>query len=197
MDFLALLGSGADLVAPVYAVAAGEEAVGFQINLFWVVTQAATFLIFLVILWLVAFRRIGGVLEERRARIEQGLRDADAARVEREQAASERLATLAAAREEASEVIARSQRVAEEMRERDMAATRSELERLRDQATADISAEKERALAEVRSEVADLALAAAGRVVGETMNQERERRLVEEFLTQVAAEEGSTRGSAG
>jgi F-type H+-transporting ATPase subunit b len=196
VDFVALAGSVAELVTPVYAVAAGEEAAGFQINLFWVVTQAATFLIFLVILWLVAFRRIGGVLEERRARIEQGLRDADAARVEREHAASERLATLAAAREEASEVIARAQRVAEEMREREMTATRSEIERLRDQAAADISAEKERALADVRSEVADLALAAAGRVVGETMTQERERRLVEEFLTEVAAEQESARGSA-
>ena len=52
-------------------------------------------------------------------------------------------------------------------------------------AAADIVAEKERALNEVRAQVADLALAAAGRVVGETMTSERERRLVEEFLTQV------------
>ena len=47
------------------------EETGFQINLFWVVTQAATFLIFLVMLYFIAFRRIGGVLEERRSRIEQ------------------------------------------------------------------------------------------------------------------------------
>ena len=42
--------------------------------------------------------------------------------------------------------------------------------------------EKQRALAEMRSEVADLALAAAGRVVGETMSDDRQRRLVDEFL---------------
>ena len=73
------------------------EETGFQINLFWVVTQAATFLIFLVMLYFIAFRRIGGVLEERRSRIEQGLRDADAARTEREQAAAERLPAAAQA----------------------------------------------------------------------------------------------------
>jgi len=41
--------------------------------------------------------------------------------------------------------------------------------------------------------VADLALAAAGRVVGETMNQPRERRLVEEFLSQMDAGERPAR----
>jgi hypothetical protein len=44
----------------------------------------------------------------------------------------------------------------------------------------------------VRGEIADLALRAAGRVVGETMNEPRERRLVEEFLTELGP-----RSSAG
>ena len=46
---------------------------------------------------------------------------------------------------------------------------------------------------ELRGEVADLALAAASRVVGETISTDRERRLVEEFL----AETGSASGSRG
>jgi F-type H+-transporting ATPase subunit b len=174
-----------------------EGAPGFQINLFWVVTQAATFLLFLAILWLVAFKRIGGVLEERRARIEQGLRDADAARVEREHAAAERMAVLAAARQESNEILTRSQRVAEEIRERDLAETRAELERLRERAAADIENERQRAMADVRAQVADLALMAAGRVVGETMSDERQRRLVEEFLRQVAAERDAGGGRPG
>ena len=188
MEMLAVVGPVAADAVGVFLVAE-PGAPGFQINLFWVVTQAATFLLFLVLLWLVAFRRIGGVLEERRARIEQGLRDADAARQERERAADERIAVLASARQEANEILTRSQRVADENRERDMAETRTELERLRERAAADIEAEKQRAMAEIRTEVADLALLAAGRVVGETMTGERERRLVEDFLRQVSAEE--------
>lgn len=184
------------MFAPIFAAAAGGEGAGFQINLFWVVVQAATFLLFLVILWLVAFRRIGGVLEERRARIEQGLRDADAARREREEAASERQAILAAARQEANEALARAQRLADETREREVSETRAELERLRDQAAADIAAERDRALADVRGQVAELALLAAGRVVGETMNEPRERRLVEEFLSEVGRADGR-RADAG
>ena len=186
MSFLASAGPAAEVVVRILAQADHETGLAqFQINLFWIIAQAGSFLLFLVIVYLVAFRRIGGVLEERRSRIEQGLRDADQARLDREQAASERLRVLAEARTEAEDILSRAQRVSEETRERDVAATRAELEQLRERAAADIAAEKERALADVRSQVADLALAAAARVVGETMSNERERRLVDEFLAQV------------
>ncbi|HUR16169.1 MAG TPA: F0F1 ATP synthase subunit B [Candidatus Limnocylindrales bacterium] len=184
MDIFAVAGGAAEVISRILAQEEPHE-VGFQINLFWIIAQAASFLIFLVILYFVAFKRIGGVLEERRSRIEQGLRDADQARVDREQAAAERLRVLADARTEAEDILVRAQRVAEESRERDMAETRAQLEQMRERAAADIVSEKERALADVRSQVADLALAAAARVVGETMNTDRERRLVEEFLNEV------------
>ena len=190
MNPLALVGPAVEKLPAVFAATEGEP--GFQINLFWVATQAATFLIFLAILYFLAIRRIGAVLEERRSRIEQGLRDADAARQEREQAAQERLAVLAAARQEAQDVLGRAQKMSEESRERDLAETRAEIERLRERATADIESERQRALADVRAQVADLALLAAGRVVGETMSDERQRRLVDEFLRQVAAERAGT-----
>ena len=53
---------------------------------------------------------------------------------------------------------------------------------MKERATAEIEAEKQRAIAELRGEVADLALAAASRVVREDMTTDRQRRLVEEFL---------------
>lgn len=187
MEILAAAGEAAGL-APLLAQAEAEGAEpGFQINVFWILTQAASFLLFLAILYVAAFRRIGGVLEERRSRIEQGLKDADAARAERERAAEERRAALGKARQEASEIVARAQRLAEEMRERETAATRAELERMRGQAEEEIEAERLRALAEVRTEVAELALAAAGKVVSESMDGPRQRRLVEEFLAEIGS----------
>jgi F-type H+-transporting ATPase subunit b len=172
------------------AAGGGGEPAQFQINLFWIITQAVSFLVFLAILYVVAFRRIGGVLEDRRSRIEQGLEDAEQARKDRERAEQERLATLAEARKEANEIIGRAQRVADETRERDIAATREELERMRTRAAADIDAEKQRAIADLRAEVADLALAAAGKVVGESMTDDRQRRLVQEFLRESGAASG-------
>jgi F-type H+-transporting ATPase subunit delta len=74
---------------------------------------------------------------------------------------------MADARREAQALIAAAQKSAQELRDADIAATREELARLRDKATADIAADRDRALADLRAQVADLALAAAGVVVGE------------------------------
>ena len=163
------------------------EEPGLVINFFWIFVVAANFLVFLLLAWYLGFRRLSGTLESRRVRIEQGLKDADDARKEREEAAAERLATLTTARQEANEVLARAQKQADDNRERALADTRGEIERLRERATADIESERQRALADVRAQVADLALLAAGRVVGETMTEPRQRRLVEEFLAEMSS----------
>ena len=160
----------------------GAQEALFQINLFWVIVSAVNFLVFFVIIWTFAFKPVSRMLADRKDRIEQGLKDAEQARRDRENAEAERVATVAEARREANDILARAQKVAQETRDADIAATKEELERLRVRAVADIEAEKVRALTEVRSEVADLALQAASRVVGETMTSERERRLVDEFL---------------
>lgn len=162
------------------AAEAGEPL--FQINLFQVVIAAANFVIFLVLMWQFAFKPVSAMLADRKQRIEEGLRDAEQARKDRESAEQERLAALTEARREANDILARAQKVAQETRDADITATREELERMRVRASDEIEAEKSRALAELRSEVADLALQAAGRVVRETMNDQRQRRLVEEFL---------------
>ncbi len=154
----------------------------FQINLFQVIIAAANFAVFLVLMWTFAFKPVAKMLEDRRTRIEQGLRDAEQAKKDRESAEQERVTALAEARREANDILARAQKVAQETRDADIAATRAELERMKVRASEDIAAEKQRALAELRGEVADLALQAAGRVVRETMTDQRQRRLVEEFL---------------
>jgi F-type H+-transporting ATPase subunit b len=192
VDVLAVADGIAQGAIQLAAEAGGEEAAGFQINFFWIVTQALSFLIFLAILYVVAFRRIGGVLEERRSRIEQGLADAEQARKDRERAEQERLATLADARREANDILTRAQKVAQETREADIAATRDELDRMRTRATAEIDAEKGRAIADLRAEVADLALAAASKVVGESMTDDRQRRLVAEYLAETAVEDSKS-----
>ncbi|MEA2623040.1 MAG: F-type H+-transporting ATPase subunit b [Chloroflexota bacterium] len=165
------------------------------INVFWILISASTFIVFAGIAWYFGFRGLAGNLEARRSRIEQGLKDADEARREREAAAQERQKTLTEARREAADILARAQRLSEEERERGLAETRAEIERLREQAVADIDAERQRAVAEVRAQVADLALLAAGKVIGETLNDARQRRLVEEFLAELtpAAPSGDRR----
>ena len=189
MDLLAIGGiaqSGA------VALAAEEGASGLQINLFWIIVSTLNFVVLLVILSTFALNPLRRMLEERRNRIEEGLRDAEQARRDRESAAAERAAALQEARREANDILTRAQKVAQDARDADIAATKEELERLRERAATEIDAEKQRAITELRSEVADLALRAASKVVGETLTGDRERRLVSEFLAETG---GTTDGS--
>ena len=180
-----LLSIAAPLVAGgVLTAAEGEAAAegGLAINFFWILVAAGNFILFATILYLAFGKQVSGMLAARRERIEQGIRDAEQAKRDRESAETERLAALSEARREANDILARAQKVAQETRDADIATTREELERMRVRATEEITAEKQRALSDLRSEVADLALQAASRVVGETMTDQTHRRLVEEFL---------------
>ena len=195
MDLLAFGGEVAR-TAITLAAETGEGAEGgggLAINLFWIIVASLNFIVFAVLLYVAFGGSVQKMLADRRARIEQGLQDAEAARSDREKADQERQATLAEARREANDILARAQKVAQETRDADIAATTAELERMRERAQAEIEAQTQRALADLRAEVADLALAAAGKVVNETMTDTRQRRLVEEFL----AEAGDAKGAKG
>ena len=189
MDFLAITGGPS---GPSLSALAAETGAGLQINLFWIIVSALNFAILLVLLWRFALKPVSQMLDDRRQRIETGLRDAEQARHDRERAEAERTAALAEARREANEILNRAQRVAQEAHDRELAETRAELERVRQQAVAEIEAEKKRAMVDIRAEVASLALEAAGRVVGESMDGPRQRRLVEEFLRETSPGESKS-----
>jgi F-type H+-transporting ATPase subunit b len=185
VDSLALVAT--DATGGIAQLAAEAGGAGLVINGFWIIVALLNFVVLYAILQLYAFGPLSRMLADRRQRIETGLRDAEQARRDRESAEQERVAALNEARREANEIINRAQRVAQETRDADIAATREELERMRVRASSEIDAEKQRAIADLRAEVADLALAAAGKVVGETMTGPRQRRLVEEFLQESAS----------
>jgi F-type H+-transporting ATPase subunit b len=175
------------------ATAAAADASGLSINFFWVIVAGLNFLLFLAIIWRFGFDPIANILAQRKARIDQGLADAEQARKDRDAGVAERDQVVAEARREANALVATAQKSAQELRDADIAATREELARLHERATSDIQAERDRALADLRAQVADLALAAAGKLVGESMTDARQRRLVDEYLhEQAATGEGRT-----
>jgi F-type H+-transporting ATPase subunit b len=173
-------------------LAADEPATGgLTINLFWIIVSALNFIVFFVLFKTFALAPLTRMLNDRRDRIAQGLADAEQAKHDRDASVAERQAALVEARREAREIIDRAQKVAQESRDADIAATKADLERMRERAAAEIEAEKQRALLDLRGEVANLALSAAGQVVGETMSDPRQRRLVEEFLAKTGTAESA------
>lgn len=111
---LLVVAAGLEGVGLVFATEAGGAAAGLQINFFWIIVSSLNFLLFLFILWTLALKPVSRMLNARRVRIEEGLRDAEQARRDRDSAQQEHIAALAEARREANDILTRAQRVAQE-----------------------------------------------------------------------------------
>ena len=100
------IGSAVGHGAIALAAESNAEA-GLRINLFWVIVSSLNFVVFAVILYWLFGGPLSRMLSERRARIQQGLDDAEEARRAREAADQERIAALQEARREANEILTR------------------------------------------------------------------------------------------
>jgi F-type H+-transporting ATPase subunit b len=165
----------------------------FGVDLPKLLFQIANFLLLLWLLNRFLFSRVGGMLDERSSRISKGLEDAEAAARDRELARAEREAAVAEARKEASEMLASANKIATDTRNEILAEARAEAEKVTERAREEIIAEKDRAMADLRAQVADLALDAASKLVRSDMNATTQRRLVEEFLAEVPGESSRSR----
>ena len=132
--------------------------------------------------------RLEAMYAERTAAIEGQIEQADKAQAEAQAALEEYKAALAEARGEAvrirEDARAEGAQILAEMRTQ----AQTEAQRIHDQATAQIEAERQQAVVSLRHEVGRLATDLASRVVGESLEDEaRQRRTVERFLAELEA----------
>ncbi|RMF42081.1 MAG: ATP synthase F0 subunit B [Anaerolineae bacterium] len=158
---------------------------GLGINLGYVLVQIFNFAIMFVVLKEWAYKPILNMLEERRATIAQGLEDARVAAEARANAEQEAQKILAEAQAKAAETVRAASERADEAAKEIKAAAEAEAAQIIERARADAEAEKERLLAELRPQVAALAVSAAQKLVGEALDEKRQRALLDEFFSGV------------
>lgn len=146
---------------------------------FWTVI---IFLLLLGVLLKFAFPPILGYAAAREERIQKTLDDARAQREEAAALLEQQRAQLAEARAQAQQVIAEGKQAAERVRQELLEKTRVEQQEMLERAKGEITRERDRALEHVRREAVDLAIAAAGRLVGAKVDAEADRRIVSEYL---------------
>jgi F-type H+-transporting ATPase subunit b len=152
-----------------------------------------TWVIFLILLFVLsryAFPPILGYAAAREERIQKSLDDAKQAQESAASLLESQRRELAEAKEEALRIIAEGRQDAEKLRAELLEQARAEQQELIEGARADIQRERERAVETVRREAVDLALAAASKLVSRRMDDEQDRRLVEEILSGAGAGPG-------
>lgn len=131
------------------------------------------------------FPRITAALDKRQHAIEESIDVASRTKAEADELLAEYRERLKEARVQAEEIVTRA-RAAGASTERDsVEAARVKREELMEQARKDIEAETRRAIGEIRSEVADLTVAATEKVTRKTLTEDDQKRLVEEALSEL------------
>jgi len=145
-----------------------------------------TFVVFIPFLWLLSkyvFPIIVKATADREAAITKQLADAEKARADAAGYLEDQRAMLAAARGEAQGIVAEARDAGDRERMAALERTRAEQDELLARAKHEIHGERERAISDIRREAVDLAIAAAGKVVGRHLDGAADRKLVEEYIT--------------
>lgn len=156
------------------------EALG--INLGYLVSQIVNFTLLVVLLYVVAYRPILRMLDERSARIKQGLEDAENASRRAAEMEQEFERRMAEARREGQEIMAQATQMSEKARQEILDRAREESRALIEKAKEEIARERDQAMAELRQQVADLALAVSEKLIGAALDEPKHRQLIAEFL---------------
>jgi F-type H+-transporting ATPase subunit b len=157
------------------------------------VVGAVAFAIIFFFMWKWVIPRVNTLLEERRQKIQGELERAEQTRSEADHILEEYRAQLAGAREEAGRIIEETRKTAEQLRKDMLGRAEEESQGIVARAQDEIRAERDRVFQELRSQIGEISVELAARIVGESLDENAHQRLIDEYIDQVA---GSGSGQA-
>jgi F-type H+-transporting ATPase subunit b len=161
------------------------EALG--INLGLLIVQIIAFIIVFLTLNAWVYKPMLDMMETRKQKIAQGLEDAGVAADARANAEREAAKIIADAQAEANKIVNEATDRASTAGRDVKAAAEADAARARETALAETELERNRILGDLRGQVASLAIAAANKLVGEALDEKKQRALLDEFFSGVKA----------
>jgi F-type H+-transporting ATPase subunit b len=177
------------MLATLTTVLAAEEAGGGSFlvtpDVGLMIWTLVVFAIAMYILNKVAFPRIAEALDKRQRAIEDSIDAAERTRREADELLRQYRERLTEARGQADEIVSRARKTGESAEAEIVADARAKREEMMEQTRREIEAETRRAIQQIRSEVADLTIAATEKVTRKTLDEADQKRLVEEALSEL------------
>ncbi|MCX7682040.1 MAG: F0F1 ATP synthase subunit B [Anaerolineae bacterium] len=155
------------------------------VNGVFLLSQIVNFLLLFLVLRFLLWKPLTQRLEARRRMLEQERADAEALAAARANIEAERQQVLGEACAQADRIVAEAREQARNYLEQAQQEARAAMERALEQAREAAEEERNRMLGELRGQIAALAIAAAQRIVGETLDERRQQALVEAFFSGV------------
>lgn len=182
MEWMAGAARGLVLLAAVEG-----EAAASPLNVNWTTfaAQVVNVLVVMLVLSRLVFKPLGEVLARRESEVSEAVDGARRAREEAERLRDEMRQELEQTRRRAQEELQRALEAAEQERLKRVRQAEEEARRTLEQARAEIRMERDLALAAIREEAANLAVAAAGKLLRRSITDSDHVRLAREFIEQV------------
>lgn len=155
--------------------------------------HTANFLLLLFLLSRILYKPVIKILDERAEKIRESMERAEQLRLQSERDEQERIAQMDEARRQVQAMLGQASQMAEQVKAEARQAAQEEARRIVERAQAEAAAEHDRALTELRQQIADLSILAAGRVVRANLDSQANRRIVEEFLAELPTANGGAR----
>ena len=143
------------------------------------------FAISMYVLGKLAFPRIAEALDKRQRAIEEAIDTADRTKREADELLHEYRSRLSEARTQADEIVARARKSAEHHEAESVADAKRKREEMMQATQKEIAAETKRAIQSIRAEVADLTVLATEKVTRRTLDENDQRKLVEDALSEL------------
>src|SRR5215207_5621366 len=155
------------------------------INLGLLIVQILAFIILFLTLNAWVYRPMLNMMETRKQKIAQGLEDARVAAEARADAQKDADKIRAEAQVEASRIVGEATERATAAANDVKVAAEADIATAREAGVAEAELERNRILGDLRSQVAALAIAAANKLVGEALDEKKQRALLDEFFAGV------------
>jgi len=155
---------------------------GLGINLPTLIAQIINFIILFGLLYLVAYKPIMRMLDERSKKIKESMEQTEFIKEQAVHAEEEVKKQLEVAGKQGQEIINRAVRTGEEVGHEAQAQAKQEAESLLTRARTEIQRERDEAIDELREEFADLTILAAEKVIDRSLDKEAHRQLIDKVL---------------
>jgi F-type H+-transporting ATPase subunit b len=152
--------------------------------------QFVNFAILFGLLFVLLYKPMRRMLDERSNRIKESMEQAEQIKEQITKTEEQVKLQMDAARREGQEILAQAAQMGERLKEEAKGEARQEAEVIVARARTEIERERDQAIDEVKREFVDLAIRAAEKVVNESLDREKHRRLIEEVLEQAPKREG-------
>ena len=147
-----------------------------------IVWTIVTFILLVIILRKFAWKPLLEALNKREEHVRSSLERAEQAKTEAERILEENRKQLAQAESEAQRILSEGRALGDQLKNEMLEQANQQSRRMIDQAKHEIERDKEAALSQLRGEVADLAIKAAEKILDETLDETRHRKIVDASL---------------